>query len=391
MTPTRFLHADEAHQRFDPELVARLARGLDETDAHGDAIVATCAAQPGGNGMRMIDAWLDGTAPLPPQLASLLEPLAEVPDWVDFDRLERASIAYWRAGFWTGLTLNCASLAAGYRSGAGVKPLTFTGRLVRMAYRRQQETGRWLIAATSPGGLRRDAPGFRETIRVRIIHASVRRRILASETWQADAWGAPINLTDTAYGITGEFSTVPIAALRDAGLHYSSSEREDIQHLWRYVGHLLGLPDDLLAADEARALEMVAIKDFTDTPADEDSRALVRALIEQGTPPELLVPGPLAGIAGRMIPPTLYGMTRRWAGDDIADELGIPDTPLKHLVPVLRPAVRAIELLRRAGLRDPEKMAANAIARVQAVLDAGHAPAGTMPAHEAGQAIAITQ
>jgi hypothetical protein len=388
MTPSRFLRPDEARQRFDPVLVDRLAQGLEQTDLYGDAIVEACAALPGRGGMQAIDAWLDGTGTPPAALGELLDPLAEVPDWLDFDRLERASVAYWRAGLWTGLTLNCASLAAGYRSGAGVKPLAFTGRLVNMAYRRQQETARWLLAATSPGGMRRDAPGFRETVRVRVIHASVRRRLLASSDWQADAWGVPINLSDIAYGIAGEFSTIPVAALRDAGLHYSSEEREDIQHLWRYIGHLLGVPADLLATTEAEAHEIVAIKDLTDTPADAHSRALVRALIEQGTPPELLVPRPLVSVAGRLIPPTLYGMTRRWAGDDVADELEIPDTIFKHVVPLVRPAVKTIELLRRAGLRSEKRMAAKTIARVSGILDAGKAPAGVMPVHEAGGATA---
>ncbi len=357
MTPNRFLNSDTARRQFDPTLVARLERGLDETDTLGDAIVDACATLPGGSGMRAVEDWLDGTNPPPAKLAELLAPLEEVPEWVRWERLERACVAYWRAGIWTGLTLNCASLAAGYRSGAGVKPLMFTGRLVKMAYRRQQETGRWLLAATSPGGMRRDAPGFRETVRVRLIHASVRRRLLASGQWQADQWGAPINLTDTAWGIAGEFSTVPLSAMRDAGLHYSQAEREDIQHLWRYIGHLLGVPGDLLATSEARAHELIEIKELTDTPADEDSRTLVRALIEHGTPPELLVPRPLVSAVGWILPQMLYGLTRRWAGQEAADQLGLPDTPLKHLIPTIRPAVQAIEVLRRAGLRDEQRIA----------------------------------
>lgn len=389
MAATRFLHADEAHRSFDPDLVTRLQRGLDETDTRADIIVNACQAIAGGRGMRVVDAWLDGSADPPAALGELLEPLAEVPDWVDWQRLERASVAYWRAGIWTGLTLNCASLAAGYRSGAAVKPLTFTGRLVKMAYRRQQETARWLLAATSPGGLHRDALGFRETIRVRLIHASVRRRLLLSGHWQAEQWGAPLNVTDTAWGIAGEFSTVPIAAMRDAGLHYSQAERDDIQHLWRYIGHLLGVPDELLATSEARARELIAIKELVDTPADEDSRALVHALIQHGTPPALLLPRPLASTIGWIITPALYGLTRRWAGPRAADQLAIPDTPFKYLIPAIRPAVQAIELLRRAGLRDDRRIATNTINHVREILEAGHAPPSVIAPDEAGATVAV--
>lgn len=389
MVPARFLNVDEAHRRFHPALVARFARGLSETDTSGDAIVAACAALPGGSGMRAVEQWFDGAAaPTEAGLAALLATIEEVPSWVDWGRIDRGSVALWRGGAWTGLALNCASLAAGYRSAAAVKPLVFTGRLVHMAYRRTQETARWMFAATSPGGLRRDAPGFRETIRVRLIHASVRRRILAAGDWRPEEWGAPINLTDTAYGIAGEFSTVPLTAMRDAGLHYTQEERDAIQHLWRYVGHLLGVPDPLLASNEAEALQICALKDLTDTPADDDSRRLVHALIEHGTPPDLIMPEPVARLLGRTVAPLLYGVTRHWAGDQVADELALPDTPLKYLVPALRPAVRVAERIRRLGLRDDARLAARTLATFEGVLEAGHAPTGVVPVEQAGVPVA---
>ena len=389
MVPARFLHADEANRRFHPSLVARFARGLSETDTLGDAIVDACAAMPGGAGMRAVDAWLDRSSDgVPAGLAELLAPIEEIPAWVDFERIDRGCVAMWRGGAWTGLALNCASLAAGYRSAAAVKPLVFTGRLVHMAYRRTQETARWMLAATSPGGLRRDAPGFKETIRVRIVHASVRRRILAGGQWRPEAWGAPINQTDAAYGIAGEFSTVPVGAMRDAGLHYTQTERDDIQHLWRYVGYLLGVPDPLLAVTEAEALQICALKDLTDTPADDDSRALVQALVEHGTPPDLIMPAPLAKLLGPAVAPVLYGVTRHWAGDRVADELGLPDTPLKYIVPLVRPAVRAAEQIRRLGLRDDARIAERTLQIFQGVLEAGHAPAGIVSTEYAGVPVA---
>jgi mpaB/rubber oxygenase-like protein len=187
--------------------------------------------------------------------------------------------------------------------------------------------------------------------------------------------------------IAGEFSTIPLAAIQDAGLHYSQADRDDIQHLWRYIGHLLGVPHDLLAVNEEQAHAIIAVKDLTDTPADADSRALVRALIENGTPPELLVPGPFVRLAGKAIPLVLHGLTRHWAGDEVADELEIPDTALKYLVPLLRPAVRATDLLRRVGLRDDARIATRMRARAQTLLDVGHAPAGVVTAAEAGATV----
>jgi hypothetical protein len=375
MATTRFLNEARARSLFDPILVTHLKEGIEQSDTTGDAIVSAFSSLPSGAGMRAISAWLAGNVEdVPPVLAELLEPIAQVPDWVDWERIERGAIAYWRGGVLSGLTLNCASLAAGYQSSAAAKPLIFTGELVNRAYRRTQETGRWMIAATSPGGMRRHAAGFAETLRVRIMHAAVRRRLLQSSEWQPEAWGVPINNTDVAYGIAGEFSTIPVSAMRDVGMHFRRDERDDIQHLWRYIGHVLGVPEPLLPATEARAKEMIAIKHVTDTPADDDSRALVRALIENGAPPELLLPRPLVRLGAKAIPAVLYGFTRRWAGDHIADQLGVPDTPLKHLGAVIRPAITALEYARRAGLRDDERLAARSRANILHILEAGQAP-----------------
>lgn len=374
MTTTRFLNRDLALERFDPRLVRRLEQGLEEVDALADAVVASFGVTP-EHSFRAVNAWLDGDTGVPDSLATMLEPIAEIPDWLDHDALERGSTALWRNGIvWIGLSFHCAALAAGYQSGAGVKPLTFTGELTYRSRRRMQETGRWFLAATSPGALRRNGPGFRETVRVRFMHAGVRKRIFQSGAWNREAWGAPINLTDTAYGVSGEFSTIPLAAMRDAGLHFTERELDDIQHMWRYVGHLLGVPHDLLPDSAARARQIIGIKDLTDTPADADSRQLVKALIENGVDPATVLPKPLIDIGTGPLVATLYALTRRWAGEDVADSLGLPNTALKYLPALLRPAVRAGEVARRCGLRDEQRLARRTRASFRALLDDARAP-----------------
>lgn len=374
MTTTRFLNRDLAHHRFDSRLVRRLEQGLEQSDLLADAVVASFTTTP-KHTFRAVNAWLDGDPGVPESLAALLDPIADRPDWLDWDALERGSTALWRNGIlWIGLSFNCAALAAGYQSGAGVKPLTFTGELNYRSRRRMQETGRWFLAATSPGALRRHSVGFRETLRVRIMHAGVRKRILQSGEWNHQDWGVPINLTDTAYGISGEFSTIPLAAMRDAGLHFTERDLDDIQHMWRYIGHLLGVPNDLLPDSAARAREIIAIKDLTDTPADDDSRRLVAALIENGFDPATVLPKPMIGIGTSPLVATLYALTRRWAGEEVADSLGLPNSRLKHLPTLLRPAVRVGEVARRCGLRDEQRLASRTRASFRELLDDAKAP-----------------
>jgi hypothetical protein len=196
-------------------------------------------------------------------------------------------------------------------------------------------------------------------------------------------------VTHSAWLIAGGFSTIPVRAMRDVGLHFSQADRDDIQHLWRYIGWLLGVPEDLLADDEAHALELDAIKDLTDAPPDEDSHALVTALVEGGTPPELLLPGVVVRLLGPLLEPTLYGFTRRWSGDATADGLRLPDTPLKHLGTVVRPTVWAAELVRRSGLTGSDADRATAtVEHVRAVLDRACAPRAVVSVDEAAAAAA---
>ena len=355
----RFLNKQEACRRFPAHKVEDLDAHILKTDSLADRVVDGFAQLPGGRGWKLLEqalvSGIDAVPDAPPELVALFEHVDHVPDWVDWDQLERGAIAYWRSGFFTGLALQCASLAAGYQSSSAIMPLIITGRLVARAERRKQETGRWVLQASRPGGMRRFEQGFAYTVRVRLVHAFVRRKLMQMPEWDYQAWGAPINLTDTSYGICGEFSSVAIDAIEKCGVLYSDQERADIYALWRYVGHVLGIPHRLLPVDEEDALERMAIKELTDTRADDNSRELVRGLIEHGGDDIDEMPRLLRTIITqeRLIG-FLYGQVRYFAGDSLADELGAPDTAYKHILRLSKPLVRFFDT-RRQRSEDREK------------------------------------
>ena len=70
-----------------------------------------------------------------------------------------------------------------------------------MLRRRFFETFQWLLQVTrDPAGLRPGGDGHVATVRVRLLHATVRRRILALAAarpgyFDVDRWGVPINGT----------------------------------------------------------------------------------------------------------------------------------------------------------------------------------------------------
>ncbi len=209
ISPELSSRADAARLEHDPGLVDRLLAGIFVGDPMADRLVLAFDDRPGGEGLRLLDEALrDGVAPAaaPPELAEMLAPVFEPPSGVDMRMVEAGALAYWRTGGVNlGLALTCGSLAFGYQSARLSRPLAATGRLTRMAPRRLQETSAWLAIATRPGALQPGGAGIRATVRLRVVHALVRRHLAADPSWDEATWGVPISATDSALTAMGGF------------------------------------------------------------------------------------------------------------------------------------------------------------------------------------------
>jgi hypothetical protein len=262
--------------------------------------------------------------------------------WTDPASLRLGSetmLRAWPAGSWS---LAGFALAGGYLAGATVKPLVMTGALSRMAYRRLGETTRFVLdVATSPG-FERSSPGFRSTLKVRIMHAQVRAALLASGQWRTSEWGVPINQQDMLATIL-QFSVAYAYGVRALGVVLSRRERDALIHLWRYVGFVMGVRHDLMPTtfDEAAALYRVLAQ--TQMGPDEDSRALMAALLRV---PRERRHGRRQEIRGAIEARFLGGYVRYVLGDVAGDLLGIPDDGWKHAPALVAPVVFGLEILR---------------------------------------------
>src|SRR4029079_10235172 len=123
----------------------------------------------------------------------------------------------------------------------------------------------------------RNSAGFKSVIRVRLMHAFVRHKLLRSG-WETDRWGGPINQADMA-GTVLSFSVTYLIGLRLLGFVIPRRDREALVHLWRYVGRLLGVSDTLLPATEKESLRLLWLVAATQHGPDDDGRALARALL----------------------------------------------------------------------------------------------------------------
>jgi hypothetical protein len=333
VTPRRLVHLEEARARFG-ERADRLVTLLGQADGPADRAVEALAGHSSTARESLLGRVLSRESPkrMPQDVRRFREALLEVPFWVDRRRAARGGAVLLRTGIFGGLVLAFRSLVLGYCSPAGNKPLVFSGRLRAQAARRVSETGRFVQSVTLAGGLSAFAPGFVATARVRLMHAQVRRFLLASPRWDTAAWGTPINQLDMA-GTVLLFSLVVVDGLRRFGFKFSEEEVADVLHLWRTAGWLLGVREDLLCSTEAEARELWELVRLTQGPPDADSRALAAALVESP-----LQEARTAADRSRAeaIVSLGYGLSRFLLDEGYADALHMPRTGWRFVVPALR-------------------------------------------------------
>jgi hypothetical protein len=375
--PSRYLRAEEASVRFGP-LARMYAASLMRSDSVADDLIEALCRTRGGAWWPVVLAALDnGTKPAadaPPELRVFINALPAEPTPNEWDIIEQGAAAIARTGFRAGRALHCAALMADYWSSAFSKPLEMTGQLLQRTTLRLLQTGAWWIQVHEPGGLSRERDGFKTTLHVRLIHASVRRTALRSGVWNAAAWGAPVNQGDLLFQVVG-FTWLFIRSLERMGHRISDDERAAYYAFWRYVAALLGVEQELLPlineVECARFWELWLLTNpGPDAGGAKLADASLKALAE-------MIGG--NALTRRVQFPILCGTTRWLLGKEICDGLKIPRTIWSHILPLTyRPAIQLSELMSRARKQDRSRAAARSIQELaRANAAAGVEPTGT--------------
>jgi len=348
------------------EQISRFRDTLYEGDPLADAVTAHFATLPRGEGHRLLaealERGINSILSAPSPLVALFEQLDARPSWVDDAKLERAAQVAHRVGMSGARVLSCVCLTGGYRSSAANKPIAFTGALESMAYRRLAETSKFVFDLYESRTLQRDSAGFRGAVMVRLLHAMVRRRLDVDPRWKHDAWGLPVNQADLL-STNLLFSTVFVLGLRALGHIITPGEADALIHFWRYVGYLMGIRLELLPHDFKEASQLIVLSGTTQPPGDEDSRKLAAALLSVPVSPDL----PRA--LHRLDIHWRAGFSRLMLGEREADELGLPNHPLKWLI---LPSILwnfSTELMRLLIPGAGKLIARSRRARVQQVVD----------------------
>jgi hypothetical protein len=281
----------------------------------------------------------------PAELIALIDRTMTVPLWVDAAQLELGARTARRAGPIAGIVLSGFSLMGGYRSSAVVKPLMMTGKLRYDASRRLTDTGRFVVAITEPDALLPPGEGFRACLRIRYLHARIRSHLSRSPEWKPEEWGLPINQADML-GTNLLFSLGFLLGARTLGMSFARDEAESVIHLWRYVGYLLGIDEPLLPASVREAERAMYLVGASQPSADDDSVELANALHRE--PLERAHTDRERRFA-HVEMAIRTSLSRVLLGEDVANELHLPKSPLGFAARGIVPVVALLERLRKTA------------------------------------------
>lgn len=201
------------------------------------------------------------------------------PDWLNPALLEEGAHAAQLGGMVAFYVLRDMALMGGYVYFNSMnQTLEPAGALYKETSLRLGETGKWLQDVTEPGGLSRFNSGFITTIRVRLVHALIRRQLQSRPQWQSEKWGVPINQIDMLATYLA-FGPVTLTGSRLFGVPVGKKESAAVLHLWRYIGWLSGLDEKWLAHTEGDGLRKLYHTFLTHRRPDEKIRTLGQALM----------------------------------------------------------------------------------------------------------------
>lgn len=229
---------------------------------------------------RAVNQGIEAVPDAPEPLRAFFTQVEIPPDWFDAALADEGARACGLSGLTGMRVLRDLGLLAGYQASAINRTLVLTGALEKGPQRRLAETTKWWIDCTRPGGMQRGAAGYRGTLQVRLIHGLVRRHVAALESWDADYYGLPVNQGDM-HATYLAFSSIFLIGQRLLGVPLSRRDAAAVMHLWRYIAWLMGVAPRWLHADEHAARRALYQNLLSQAPADDNSRTLGMALIDE--------------------------------------------------------------------------------------------------------------
>jgi len=293
-----------------------------------DALLEEISPLPQSQVHRFIDAGMqedrDGLRNAPKLLRDFfIDAPQPNPDWLDHDAFGPGIRAFQRnsvpvlSAFVTGVLIDGFSTLIS-------KSFVQTGRIFDNGVWRLKQNNRHQMEIFFPGGLERFGDGWKLSVRIRFVHGQVRRLLAQTPEWEHDAWGVPISAAHLGYAVAC-FAARTVKHSESLGARYSTEERASFHDVWRYSGHLMGIPDTILFTDENHALDLYRIGSMCEPPPTTEAIVMTNALINSAP----LVAGIEEPEARqKLVQNVIYPVSRALVGKKLADQLKFPPNRL---------------------------------------------------------------
>ena len=324
--PTDYVPGYERAMALDPEMASNYIAHTRIGDPVADEVAEALAGLGGGELSRLLQAGMDGPQDMalrdaPAALRDFFADMNAQPDWVDHSAFIPGYRLFYRNSKLVLGAMVGGTLVEGFSTNIA-KSFFITGRLRDQGVRRLRQNNRHMVEIFIPGGLERYGDGWKLSVRIRLVHAMVRRLLNSSDDWDHEAWGTPISSAHVGYAITA-FSARLLKHLESLGAQFDDEERASFMQVWRYSGHLMGIPDTILFHDEASALRVFDTGNACEPTPSLESVSLAHALINSAP----LIAGIDDPVARRKLASYVFRVSRALIGPAMADQLRYPRYP----------------------------------------------------------------
>ncbi len=321
--PSAYQIGYEKARALNPQVAARYVEHTVIGDPAADAAIEALAALRQKDALRFINAGMeqDGEtlAAGPPELREFFEYVEATPAWFDPDLVYPGCRAFHEysdlfiPAFFVVTLQNAASLIS--------KAFYTTGRvLTEHGLRRIRQNTRHFIEIMLPGALERQGDGWKLSVRIRLVHARVRRLVRTAGDWDEMVYGAPLSGAHLALA-SASFSATMLHQAMQLGAQLDDEARASFMQIWRYASWLIGTPEALLfEGDEAKTHELYRIARICEPPPNEEAAAVANALVT--AMPHIA--GLAEPAAQRAMVTHAYRVSRALLGHDLADQLQFP-------------------------------------------------------------------
>ncbi|MDD9995269.1 MAG: oxygenase MpaB family protein, partial [Dehalococcoidia bacterium] len=260
----------------------------------------------------------ESLADAPSSARKFFDDAEKVPDWVDFDSFILGIRMFHRNSHLILGAFVGGTLVEGFATNIS-KSFFISGKLRDQGVRRLRQNNRHMIEIFMPDGLTRDGDGWKLSVRIRLVHAQLRRLLGNSDEWDHEAWGLPISSAHLGYAITA-FSARLLDHMKSLGAEFTDEERKSLMSIWRYTGHVMGIPSSMLFQDEEDARYLLQIGSMCEPPPSLESIVMANALVNSA-PLVIDVTDPSER---RKMASYVFKVSRALIGNALADQLMYP-------------------------------------------------------------------